>query len=234
MSKESFPGFPARSSVTPLPEVFFTRLLPEADSLPELKVVLHVYWRLYRRQASLKFVTFEELAADATLMGGLAGDGDQGDTLRQALQGAIDHGILLRATVESDGQPRDVYFVNGEASQQALAQAKAGELYVPPAPAAPKPEPPNIYVLYEKNIGVLTPMIADLLRDAEELYPAAWIDEAFREAVSLNKRNWKYISRILERWATEGKTHGKPGGDTGKKGGPGRYFKGKYGYLVRR
>jgi DnaD/phage-associated family protein len=64
---------------------------------------------------------------------------------------------------------------------------------------------PNIFTLYEQNIGMLTPLIAEQLRDAEQTYPAAWIEDAFREAVSLNKRSWKYIHAILERWRTEGK-----------------------------
>jgi DNA replication protein len=238
MSREPFPGFPARSSFTPVPDDFFSKLLPETDSLPELKVLLHVFWRLYRRKREVKFLTFEDLAADAVLMRSLAGDGDPEGALRAALQSALDHGALLRAAVESDGQRRDLYFVNGQAGREAVARAEAGEVTVPRPPRAgpqvKKPEPPNIFVLYEQNIGVLTAMIAEELREAEKLYPAAWIEEAFREAVSLNKRSWRYISRILERWSTEGKGHGEPGRDTGKKGRPGRYLEGKYGHLVQR
>ena len=72
-----------------------------------------------------------------------------------------------------------------------------------------KEEKPNIFALYEQNIGLLTPMIAEELKEAEKLYPVSWIEEAFKEAVSLNKRNWRYISRILERWASEGKDSGE-------------------------
>ncbi len=64
---------------------------------------------------------------------------------------------------------------------------------------------PNIFILYEQNIGLLTPPIADELRQAEQTYPAGWIEEAFREAVSLNKRSWRYIRAILERWRTQGR-----------------------------
>ena len=89
-------------------------------------------------------------------------------------------------------------------------------------------------MLYEQNIGLLTPMVAEELKEAEKLYPAAWIEEAFREASSLNKRSWRYIERILERWSTEGKNSGKPGRDIKKKGNASRYLKGKHGHLVRR
>jgi DnaD/phage-associated family protein len=65
---------------------------------------------------------------------------------------------------------------------------------------------PNIFALYEQNIGPLTPLLAEELMEAEGRYPASWIEDAFREAVSLNKRSWRYALRILERWAAEGKT----------------------------
>lgn len=66
-------------------------------------------------------------------------------------------------------------------------------------------ERPNIFVLYEQNIGLLTPMIANQLEDAADRYPADWVESAFSEAVQRNKRNWKYISAILRRWETEGR-----------------------------
>jgi DNA replication protein len=66
-------------------------------------------------------------------------------------------------------------------------------------------ERPNIFVLYEQNIGLLSPLIADELKDAAEQYPAEWIEAAFREAVQHNKRKWSYIRAILRRWETEGR-----------------------------
>jgi hypothetical protein len=53
-------------------------------------------------------------------------------------------------------------------------------------------------------------MIADALKDSEKDYPAHWIEAAIREAVENNKRNWRYIQRILKRWETEGKSR-EPG-----------------------
>ena len=66
-------------------------------------------------------------------------------------------------------------------------------------------ERPNIFVLYEQNIGLLSPLLADELKDAAEQYPAEWIEAAFREAVQHNKRKWSYIRAILRRWETEGR-----------------------------
>jgi DnaD/phage-associated family protein len=69
-------------------------------------------------------------------------------------------------------------------------------------------ERPNVFVLYEQNIGALTPMIADELRDAEQTYPVQWIEEAISLAVENNVRKWRYVLRILERWRQEGKQDG--------------------------
>ena len=67
----------------------------------------------------------------------------------------------------------------------------------------------NIFTAYESNIGALTPMIADKLKDAEQTYPLTWILEAFVLAVENNKRNWRYCETILKRWKADGKDEGK-------------------------
>lgn len=58
--------------------------------------------------------------------------------------------------------------------------------------------------LYEENIGMLTPAIAESLKDIAEKYPPGWFAEALKEAVKSEHRNLKYIGAILERWRVEG------------------------------
>jgi DNA replication protein len=65
-------------------------------------------------------------------------------------------------------------------------------------------ERPNIFKLYEENIGPLTPLIADALKDAEEILGGMG-REAIELAVKNNKRNWKYCEAILKRWKEEGR-----------------------------
>ena len=82
----------------------------------------------------------------------------------------------------------------------------------------------KISKFYEENIGMLTPAIAESLKDIAEKYPPGWFQEALKEAVKSEHRNLKYIEAILERWRTEGfkapkkrefgkeaKTGGQPG-----------------------
>jgi DNA replication protein len=85
---------------------------------------------------------------------------------------------------------------------------------------------PNIFVLYEQNIGLLQHLIADELLEAEREYPAQWIEEAFRLAAEANVRRWSYVRAILERWATEGKRDETSRRDSEEDYD--RYTKGKY------
>jgi DnaD/phage-associated family protein len=64
---------------------------------------------------------------------------------------------------------------------------------------------PNIFGLYEKNIGPLTPILAETMKDAEKEYPAEWLEEAIRIAVKKNVRNWQYVEAILRSWKEKGR-----------------------------
>jgi len=191
-----------------LPDSFFTQAIPKIQDLAELKIVLYVSYLILRKQDHPHLVTYKELKAESCR---LSAELDE-ETLRQALNSAVEHGTLLHSTLNIDGVLEDVYSLTADSHQ-------------PPAV--------NIFALYEQNIGMITPMIAEELKEAEKLYPPQWIEEAFKEAVTLNKRSWKYIARILERWASEGKDSGEHRRDI-KKDGPDKYIKGRYGHLVKR
>jgi DnaD/phage-associated family protein len=69
----------------------------------------------------------------------------------------------------------------------------------------PAPERPNIFRLYEANIGPLTPMMAEMLKADALEFPAAWIEDAVGEAVERNIRNWRYVRAILKTWKEQGR-----------------------------
>jgi DnaD/phage-associated family protein len=195
-----------KADFIPLPGSFFTQAMPKIQDLAELKTVLYVSYLILRKQEGPYFVTYKELLSYELM----AAMGEE--ILGQALNSAVEHGVLLHSTLNINGVLEDVYSLTADSRQ---------------------PSAVNIFSLYEQNIGMITPMIAEELKEAEKLYPPQWIEEAFREAVTLNKRSWKYIARILERWASEGKDSGEHRGNA-KKGGPDKYIKGKYGHLVKR
>ncbi|MBN1430470.1 MAG: DnaD domain protein [Anaerolineae bacterium] len=73
---------------------------------------------------------------------------------------------------------------------------------------------PNIFTIYEQNIGPLTPMLGDQLKDIDATYPQSWFIDAVSIAVENNKRNLRYILAILRRWQVEGKDSGRKNGKT--------------------
>lgn len=91
----------------------------------------------------------------------------------------------------------------------------------------------NIYKLFEQEIGLLTPMIAEQLKDAESTFPDNWIKDAIKEAARANVRRWSYIEAILKNWATNGRDV-KTGGKYKNNEDPDKYVKGKYSHMVRR
>lgn len=234
-----FTGFPSRVEVTPIPNLFFTAVIQRISGVAELKTVLHVFWLLSRRRGYPQFITCNELLADSILMGGIEVAGKtKEEVLSQALQQAVQHGIMLHVRIDREGHPEDAYFINNEAGRDTVSKIEQGKL---PSlilssrkgeEAEIKPLP-NIFSLYEQNVGMLTPLIAEQLQEAERLYPADWIEGAFKEAAALNKHSWKYILRILERWAIEGKDDGKSGRYSEKESDREKYIRGKYGHMVK-
>jgi len=68
-----FAGFPDGAlASTPVPNLFFTRLLPEIESLAELKVTLHVLWRTSAGPRNPSWLALDELKRDGALLAGLA------------------------------------------------------------------------------------------------------------------------------------------------------------------
>jgi DnaD/phage-associated family protein len=234
---KQFTGFPAKTQFTAVPNSFFSALLPQISDINELKTTLHIFWALYQKRGYPRFTTYKELLGSKSLMTSLGAEAPD-KVLRHALEMATKRGTILHLVLERDGTPEDIYFLNNESGRQAIAKIQNGELVLSglktkePAYTEVK-EPPDIFTLYEENIGIISPMIAEELGDIERLYPAGWIREAFKEAVLRNKRNIRYIAKILERWSTEGKGDGTYQRDF-KKAGPDKYIKQKYGHMVRR
>lgn len=210
---DTFEGFPAGDlRFTSVPDLFFADLLPKIDDLAELKVTLHIIW--LRQRNSQQAVSGAELLADEVLMHGLGQPGHEAspeETLAAALQRAVARGTLLYTRVKDEEGVHDLYFLNSEGGRLAQQKVVAGEIGVVStltAEAAPPLERPNIFQLYEDNIGLISPILADELKDAEMTYPAAWIEDAFKIAVENNVRKWSYIRAILERMATAGRDDG--------------------------
>jgi len=206
-----FDGFSSSETFTQVPDSLF-RLLGEIDDLDELKVTLYVLWRIEHMEGAFRQICRSEIAEDDDFMQKLAADG-----LDSGLEKAVQRGTLLMV--------ENFYFLNsprGRASAEAL---KKGEWRAAAVSSSPPRDVPNVFKLYEENIGPLTPLIADALKDAEQVYSPEWMAEAIEQSAKLNKRSWKYIEAILRRWKEEGRaekqnrrdTEASRGGDVARK-----------------
>jgi DnaD/phage-associated family protein len=247
----NFTGFPTgKSPYVPIPEVFFTQVLPGITDHAELKVTLHLFWLLARKHDTPRCTNERELFADRTLLHSLNFQDDTRtleERLRQGLDKAVARGTLLSADltiVNTDRAEAEViawYFFNTARNQKIVAELQGGAVLpahvLTPAggrrgepehesitvagstpartytrrvtgPSLSVPlqtERPNIFTLFEQNIGFLGTSIVEEIKDALDLYPEEWVEAAIHEAAVHNKRSWSYIRAILRRWETEGR-----------------------------
>ena len=105
-------------------------------------------------------------------------------------------------------------------------QSEAASIKTPPkqgdsrseAGMEQEPELAAVVICYEQNLGMITPIIAESLKDIAKNYPPSWFPDAVKIAVKAGVRKLNYIESILERWQTEGKDSAKT--KTGKHDAP--------------
>ncbi|MGE5250189.1 MAG: hypothetical protein ACM3QS_08230, partial [Bacteroidota bacterium] len=150
---KSFKGFPSVETFTPIPDSFFRQLLKDIRDPGELKLTLYSFWRIEHMEGPFKALCETDFDPEDL--------GLDREEIPSALEKAVTRGTLLR--VEQEAQV--FFFLNtsrGRAAAEAFSQgdwrASAGILSAQPL------QPPNLFKLYEENIGPLTPLIADMLK----------------------------------------------------------------------
>jgi DNA replication protein len=186
---------------------FITELVPMIDDLAELKICLFCYYALLQKEGDYRYLTRADFANSAELMRGLeAIDKNTDSVLDSALEKAVEHRFLLTEDVSLDKGSQELYFMNTAKGRTAIEQLAGGHWQIGDERNIEiLPDRPNIFTLYEENIGALTPAIAERLKEAEQDYAYDWIVDAINIAIENNVRRWKYISTILERWKQEGR-----------------------------
>lgn len=197
-----------------VPEALLTSLAAEISEIEELQVMLAVF-RIVEAQGGAEHpLPADGIERDVWLRRALRTEGSPNAPIERIGKGlalAAGRGSLLRFITRAGFEIREWYYVNTIENQTRLAQMAIGaeppldELKHDGAIPVVEPERPNVFRLYEQNIGLLTPLIAERIVAALERYPGVWIEEAIAEAVTYNRRNWRYIARILENWAVAGR-----------------------------
>ena len=193
---DKFPGFTSSETFTQFPDSFI-HLLKEIDDAAELKVTLYAIWRIEHIEGHFRAMCETDFETESL--------GMSLEEIRIGLGKSVERGTMLRSEYEADV----FYFLNSPRGRLA-AEAFAKGNWRESARIMSEPRSKsNIFKLYEENIGALTPLLSDMLREAEKNYPSAWFEEAFEIAVSRNIRNWKYVEAILTRWKENGKDERK-------------------------
>jgi DnaD/phage-associated family protein len=229
-----FKGFPpGRDAQTPLPEDFFREILPAIEQIEELKVLLFIFWRFNRMEGNLAYFWHQDFLADEVLKRIFGGRAEAAaEMLERGIQAGVTRGTLLKAEVRLEGGLESIILLNTARGQAAVQAIKDGTWQPTPGEQLPGPqtERPSIFLRYEENIGPLTPMIAETLKEAEADYPADWIEEAMKIAVENNVRRWRYIDAILRSWQEEGKDERQTRGDIEEDRH--RYVRGKFSKFI--
>lgn len=195
------PLFPPNSEVTPIPNGFFSHVLPELKDADQVRVILHAFYAIRCKRVFPRFVTRRELTSNEPLLVGLGEDGPA--RVERAIDGALAQQVLVSVQTTAE----TLLFINDEQGRRSATRVRAGELSVAPA-APPEPLPAGeggtLVELYEANFGALTPLIAEQIADAQQHYPAEWLPKAMKLAVAANVRRWNYVMAILDRWQNEG------------------------------
>ncbi|RRR67579.1 MAG: DnaD domain protein [Candidatus Viridilinea halotolerans] len=200
-----FAGF-STDTLVGLPPELFSEVIPNITLPSELKVTLHIFYRLSRQRVAPRRLSWDDLAQDRTLRRSLRSISKLRpfeDLLAEGLEAAVRRRTLLHLAVPADGRVNNWYLVNTTANRIWAERIAAAQAAL--TPASEVAERPSLIGIYEQNIGLVTPMLLDELREAEERYPRAWIEEAMREAVRANARSWRYVRKVLERWAVNGR-----------------------------
>ncbi len=209
---QGFSGFRAgKTHLIPIPSDFFGEILPMVDDLAELKAILYTFWKLAQGSGDVRYVRLDDALSDLVFLAGLGETPKQQEAAaRRAFARAAQRGVLIEITVSRGGREETWYFLNSPKGRQAVKRLRQGDFRglihdIDDVIIGLEKERPNVFLLYEQNIGMVTPMIAEKLRLAEKHYPEDWLYDAFSLAVERNHRSWAYIHRILRNWAEHGK-----------------------------
>jgi len=214
---------------TSVPDPILGVVVDQIEDICVLKTLIRIVWLYYKKQGFPRFLTLRDISSDYTIRNTLTRyrQATQED-LVEILDQIVSIGVIINAPVSRDEKSGYVYILNTEEGRRAEkliydGSVDFGKLDIVDDLIVNEDFGQNtsvlvqnIFKLYEQNIGVITPIVSEELKDAETIYPGEWISEAFRESALLNKRSWRYVEAILKRWKTEGKQDGKSRGDTKK------------------
>lgn len=201
----------------------FHGLMATIDNVNELKVTLFCLWAFEQRDAAnglywLRRADFDGLNAEV--------HGLDEDAIDDGLDCAVLRRTLLKVEMTTPSGVEAIYLRATPEAEAALATPggfaaridAAGHLDV-------LPPRPSVYKIYEENIGPLTGLIGDALRDLVTDYGENWVEDAIAVAVERNIRTLAYVKGVLRGWRKDGRRDANSGRHlaTDEKSAAGKY-----------
>ena len=204
---------------------FLFQIFGETEDLIQLKVLLFAIGLAQQSGDEANPLTLQDFYSYPEFMNTIgSSEEEMREKLLSALRANLKTGYLLCSSFEEMKQGKSFYLNTPRGKQAAQIQGTPAKNPVYDLSWS------EVFKLYEENIGPLTPLIADALKDAEKEYSKEWLEEAIRIAVVNNVRKWRYIQAILNSWKEEGR-NGRDQRHTEEDYE--QYTKGKYGKFIK-
>lgn len=216
-----------------IPESFVVEHLQKIKDPDLFKLLLYIFWRFNKTQNQVNFINLETILNDEIFCENFGRNADEiKERVSELLSLALKMEILIYCHHPEQAKI-DLYFYNSSKNKEIIELIETGDIEIKDLKDITLISiRPNIFKLYEENIGPLTPLIAETLEDASNNFSEHWIKEAIQIAVENNVRRWNYIKAILDRWQEEGKNARRDQKHTQEDRE--KYLKGKYSDLIKR
>ena len=194
----------------PFPVQLFTEILPRLHNESQLRATLYTWYAIMSKGSGQRYVYLSQLLTDPVLLSWFTHLGGK-NGIQRGLDQSCREGIFLQLQIGEDDK---ILAPNDESGARLITDMKSESVAHHNQSRDSSPETnyertvvSNVVEKYENEIGMLTPVIADMIAIAEQMYPTTWILEALDIAAQSNARSWKYVAAILARWKNEGKNN---------------------------
>ncbi len=202
--------FKTGQKMIPVPVQLFTEILPKLHNETQLRATLYAWYAIASRGGGQRYVYLSQLLNDPVLLNWFTHLGGK-NGIRLGLEQSCRDRIFLELRIDEHNK---ILAPNDESGIRLIADLKSDtttrsnrEDNLNTEAGYEKSVISDVIKKYEDEIGLLTPVIAEMIAIAEQTYPTAWILEALDIAAQANARSWKYVSAILSRWKDEGKNN---------------------------
>ena len=212
MDKNTLPAtlFKTGQKMIPFPVQLFTEILPRLHNESQLRATLYTWYAIMSKGSGQRYFYLSQLLTDPVLLSWFTHLGGK-NGIQRGLDQSCREGIFLQLQIGEDDK---ILAPNDESGARLITDMKSESVAHHNQSRDSSPETnyertvvSNVVEKYENEIGMLTPVIADMIAIAEQMYPTTWILEALDIAAQSNARSWKYVAAILARWKNEGKNN---------------------------